>query len=207
MKKLQMFLLGLTVNLAFGQCEILGNAHLNTSDTAKYSISNELAQCKQCHQWSVIGNASIIGDYRQNEITLKAHSQGTATLSLQYFSPQGLVKCSKDIHIMGQGTAHTPTRKSNVSHDKNCDINFNGYKEVKMDNHSILFYPDTQQELSYTWEVDYKDGSQETSSEKVPQFTFSENNPILNVHIKVFSKSCYKRLTKTYDEGFWKNVK
>lgn len=203
MKKQAILFLGLMMNWAFAQCDIEGNSQISAHDTAVFGIGNELAQCKQCHQWSVEGNATIVGDNRQNKVSVKAQSSGKATLHLQYFSPQGLVKCSKDVAIVGGNAAPKTERKT----DADCDIQFDNYKEVKMGANAILFYPDTPQELTYTWEVDYKDGTKKTSSEKVPQFPLYENNPIEQVKVRVFSKSCYKKFAKTYNQSFWELLK
>ena len=181
------------------QCNIEGKNSLNIGETAEYSISNESAQCKQCHQWAISGNAVISSDdHKLNNIRIKALSAGRATLSLQYFSSHDLVKCTKEINITDDKVSAAKTTESN------CDVPSISFKEVKIDNSTIAFFPDSKENLSYTWEAFYADGKQETSAEKVPQFSINEQNPIIKIQVKVFAKNCYKIFAKTYDASFWK---
>lgn len=201
MKKLSTLLLGLSAALGFAQCEILGNSTLNAGETATYSISNELAQCKQCHYWNVEGNTEIIGDNRLNLVQVRARNSGNSTISLQYFSPNGLVKCSKDVVIVkGTENAHRPLKNT----DNECDIHLTNFREVRIDTNTIAFFPDTSQELHYAWKVIYSDGSEATSNDKVPQFSNTVLKVIESIQVQAFSKSCYKKFSKTYNETFWK---
>lgn len=199
MKKISTLLLGLSASFAMAQCEILGNSTLNIGEIATYSIGNEWAQCKQCHFWSTTGNTEVVGDNRLNTIQVRAKNTGTSTLSLQYFSTSGLVNCSKDITIVGQNT------QNQTNTDSHCDILLTNFREVMTGANSIAFFPDTNQELNYTWKVVYSDGTEATSNEKVPEFHFSAQKPIESVNIQVASKSCFKKFTKTYNEAYWKN--
>lgn len=196
MRKLNILFFVLFTSLGFAQCEISGSSTIYTGESAIYNISHELAQCRQCHYWTSTGNVSIMGDNRQNSVSVKALSQGNATLTLQYFSPTGLVKCSKDINV-----AISTVPPKNM--DSDCDIDLANYKEVKTGNNTIAFFPETNQDLNYTWNVFYQNGTTLSSSEKVPQFIYAQENPIVKVEVKVLSKICYKKFTKTYDAYFW----
>ena len=158
-----------------------------------------MAQCKQCHQWTISGNAVISSDdHKLNNIRIKALSAGRATLSLQYFSSHDLVKCTKEINITDDKAPVAKTTESN------CDVPSISFKEVKIDNSTIAFFPDSKENLNYTWEAFYADGKQENSAEKVPQFSINEQNPIIKIQVRIFAKNCYKILAKTYDASFWK---
>lgn len=206
MKNLYTLPLLIISNLGFSQCEILGENTIDTGKTYEYSINNELAQCKQCHHWTTIGNTSIISDNRLNSISVKALSPGKATIALQYLSNQGLVKCSKEVEII---TFSSSTQNSSTDNRKNgdCDIQVSNFKEVKISAQKIAFLTENQQDLVYTWEAHYKDNTKVSSNEKVPQFPFSEDNPITKVEVKIFSKTCYSKFSKNYDGNFWKYLK
>ena len=199
MKKFSQLFLVLVSTLGFAQCEITGKSSLVVGETAEYNISNESAQCKQCHQWTISGNAVISSDdHKLNNIRIKALAAGKTTLSLQYFSSHDLVKCTKEINITDD---KAPTAKTTES---NCDVPSINFKEVKIDNSTIAFFPESKENLSYTWEAFYADGKHETSAEKVPLFSINEQNPIIRINVKVFAKNCYKIFAKTYDTSFWK---
>ena len=199
MKKFSQLFLILVSTLGFAQCEITGKSSLVVGETAEYNISNESAQCKQCHQWTISGNAVISSDdHKLNNIRIKALAAGKTTLSLQYFSSHDLVKCTKEINITDD---KAPTAKTTES---NCDVPSINFKEVKIDNSTIAFFPESKENLSYTWEAFYADGKHETSAEKVPLFSINEQNPIIRINVKVFAKNCYKIFAKTYDTSFWK---
>ena len=199
MKKFSQLFLVLVSTFGFAQCEITGKSSLVVGETAEYSISNESAQCKQCHQWTISGNAVISSDdHKLNNIRIKALAAGKAILSLQYFSSHDLVKCTKEINITDDKAPAAKTTESN------CDVPSINFKEVKIDNSTIAFFPESKENLSYTWEAFYADGKHETSAEKVPLFSINEQNPIIKINVKVFAKNCYKIFAKTYDTSFWK---
>lgn len=204
MKKSIAFLGLVIANFGIAQCNISGGSHISVDAISQYSVENELAQCKQCHQWSVSSNAQIVGDSRENKVSIKGISNGNATVSLQYLSPQGLVKCSREVTIVGESTAIPSVEKKN---EGDCDISLENFREVKLKGDMVLLYPDTKEDLVYFWEANYKNGMKETSSEKTPEFKLQLDNPIVSVQIKVFSKSCYKTFTKTYESNFWKFLK
>lgn len=201
MKKLSTLLLGLSASLGMAQCEILGNSTLSAGETATYSISNEWAQCKQCHYWSAIGNTEIVGDNRLNVVQVRARNAGNSTLSLQYFSTNGLVKCNKDIKVVGQNAQNQQVQRNT---ENECDILLTNFREVRTDDDTIAFFPDTNQELHYNWKVVYNDGTEATSNEKVPEFEISAQRYIESVQVQAFSRSCYKKLGKTYNQANWK---
>lgn len=205
MKRITTLFLTLLSVTIFAQCEISGKNTLFIGETSTYSIGNEVSQCKQCHQWNSQGNATINSDNRLNSVNVNALSAGKATLFLQYFSHQSLVSCSKDILIVERKNQNTT--QNNPSNDSDCDISFFNFKEVKINENNIALFPDTQQDLKFKWEVNYKNGDTKTFDEKVPQVPFYKENPIVNVKIQVFSKTCYKKFTKTYEGMFWEQLK
>ena len=199
MKNLVVLLFFTAFTTTSAQCNIEGKTTLNIGETANYGVANESAQCKQCHQWAISGNAVILSnDHKLNNISIKALSAGRATLSLQYFSSHDLVKCTKEISIIDDKAPIAKTAEDN------CDVPPINFREVKIDNSTIAFFPDSKENLNYTWEAFYADGKQETSAEKVPQFSINEQNPIIKIQVKIFAKNCYKILAKTYDASFWK---
>ncbi len=207
MKKLSAIFLLFVAVWSYAQCSINGKSTINIKDTETYSIETNIAQCRECHLWVTVGgNAKIEGDNRLHTVKLKANSGGRTVLSLAYLSPVGLVQCSKNIDILDTSGNSSYTPAPNTSNNSNCDIDFKNYKEVKVSPNIVSFFPNVgaDTDFSYTWTANYRNGDWKTSNEKVPQFPFSEENPILNVKIKVISKTCYKEFSKTYEGNFWK---
>lgn len=189
-------------NAFFSQCEIIGKKQMVIGISEVLSLPENIAQCKDCYQWSVTGNQILIeGDNRQNSINLAPKTEGKTTIEVNYLSTsKGEVKCLQEITVVSSG--------SEVEKTSNCDIVIKNFKEVRYseDIVSIFPVPVSSGTFSYTWTAIYENGNTKISSEKVPQFEDGENKRIKNIILKVDSKECQKELSKDYPTNFWKSL-
>ena len=198
------FIIAATVMLssaAFAQCNINGKSTIKVNETETYVLENDDAQCTDCHLWVAIGgNSELEGDTKKGSVKLKSTSGGRTVISLSVLTPKGLSQCSKNIDIITDNTTILNTQK-NID----CDININGFKEVKYSEGIVTFFPSsTQNEYKYNWTAIYKNGEQKTSLEKIPQFNYSKQNGIITMKVRIVSSKCMKDMSKTYDDTYWK---
>ena len=210
MKKLMTFAAFFAGVLAFAQCSISGKSSLKVLDEETYSVSADLAQCKDCHLWvGVGGNISVIGDNKQNNVKIKANTGGRQVISLSVLTPQGFMQCSKNIDIVdGNGTLPVAASTAAVEEtpkNSGCDIEVNNYKEVKYADQIVSFFPNvTNDNYRYSWTATLASGEVLTSTEKVPQFPFTKENGITKVRVKIHTSRCMKEFSKTYDSNYWR---
>lgn len=196
---LSIFIMLFSVGM-FGQCVINGSPDLKVNETQTYTIENDVAQCRECHQWMISGgNTSLIGDYRLNSIKVVANSAGKSVLTLNILSPKGMVQCTKTIEVINEEV----NGKKGIS--SNCDINFSSYKELKNSEGSVTFVPDqSENKYQLEWTISYLNGEQKESKENRPRFDYTKENPITSVQLKIHSAKCTRTFNKAYDSGFWK---
>lgn len=205
MNKITTLFFGMLSSLGIAQCDISGASTLQVGQSVTYATHPTDVQCKDCHQWAISGDHGIIStDKKLNKIDFKATRAGNATVSLVYLSPRGVEKCSKEIQIIDPTATKRVVQKTQ---DSDCDIEFADFKEVKINENTIAFFPNSSQKLNYTWETHYQNGQIESSTDKVPQFTLSAKNPIVSVKIKLTSAICFKQISKSYDASYWKALK
>lgn len=197
----------------FAQCIITGSSQAQLNQPETYSVENDNAQCTDCHLWAAVGgNSSIEGEFRKNTVTINPIAGGKTVLTLSILTAQGFSQCSKSIDIVGGATSNNSTPVS-VSTNKKlaCDIDVSNYKEVAYSDKVVSFFPIRQEQeqgkFKYLWVAVYLNGDKKESTDKVPRFGYSEENPIVDVTIKVTSDRCIKTLSKNYDATFWKNFK
>lgn len=188
----------------YSQCDINGKSSINIIETETYTLNNDNAQCTDCHLWVTIGgNSQLEGDTRKNSVKLKPVSGGRTVLSLSVLTAQGISQCSKNIDVVnnvGKSLSDNAEQKPT-----DCDINFSGFQEIKYSQAVVSFFPaNIQNDYKYTWVVNYANGDQKTSTEKVSQFPLVKENIITSVKLKIISQKCMKDLSKTYDNNFWK---
>lgn len=214
MKKQLLILLSVFISgVSFSQCTIAGKSVLKVQDEETYSISSEIAQCKDCHLWSNYGkSASILGDNKLNSIKLKANEEGRQLISISALTSQGMVQCSKTVEILNgknydnaiNGTSADIKQTSNIS--KNCDIQVTDFKQGKFGDGIVNFFPNvSNNEYRYAWTVNYSDGSIMKSEDKIPQFPFTKEKGISVVKLQIFSKNCIKDLSRSYEPIFWEH--
>ena len=203
MKKLTLFSLLFFGILLNAQCNIAGSSTIKINSEETYSIANEIAQCKDCHNWQTVGTfATISGDNRQNSLKLKGNSVGKQVLTLSVITAEGVLQCSKNIEIV----EHDPstTERGEPNEKMNCGIKVNDFKEVKYSESMVAFFPlDTNDDYRYTWTATYFDGKELTSKEKVPQFPFSKTDALKNVKVQIIANSCIRKLSRNYDPAYW----
>lgn len=189
------------------QCYILGKPSIKAGETETYTVEKDIAQCGDCHLWTTHGgNVTLQGNVKQNSIKLTGNTGGQTILSLAMLAPQGMVQCSKIVEVTEPVKNITIYKTAPGSTNANCDIDFNEYQELKVADGMVLFSPtETERNYKYEWTVIYSDGEQKQSTEKKPQFPFSQDHGIISVAVKMISGNCMRTFTKTYDSNFWNN--
>lgn len=200
MKKLLMTALLGMATIAYAQCTVQGNESLQIGEQGVYTISTEDAQCKDCHQWKIFGeSASLVGDDRKNRVGIFANKSGSITVNVTVLTPRGIEECSKKIDIQGDDSVHM------VTPPKNCDIVIDDFKEVKYDEKTAAFFPiHRKNDYKYDWEVYYANGTKQKSEERIPTFEYTPENYIQKIEANITSNKCMKKLTKKYDQMYWK---
>ncbi len=193
----------------FAQCNIAGKSSIQVLETETYTLMSGNGQCVDCHLWvNLGGNTSIVGDNKQNSVKLTSNSAGRAVLTLSVLTNQGLVQCSKNIDIFNTLSGENISNQTVPKETVNCDIDISGFKEVKVTDGVVSFFPSSSdKEFKFEWIAIYGNGEEKQSKERVPQFSYSAENPISIVKLKVISPICIKNLSKSYEANYWKFFK
>lgn len=131
-------------------------------------------------------------------INVKAANPGQGTISVSILSDKGLLQCEKTIDVFDA--------KQDLT-DKNCGVFIDDFKEVKVTESVISFFPnENSNDYLYKWAVTYINGDTQESTEKIPQFFFSDINYITLVKLKIMTKSqlCSVTLSKKFEQSYWK---
>lgn len=200
MKKILFLLTLLSFTYGFSQCFIEGNPNLTVGESQTYTVKNNTAQCIDCHQWTSFGgNISLEGDIKQNSIKVKGNAAGKTILSLEMISEKGLLRCSKTIDVLNK-----PSTDINLLSSA-CDIGLDSFKEVKVSDGVVSFIPaKTEGNLKYEWNAEYENGDKKSSAESTAQFTYSKENGIKTLMLRVMTDRCMRNFTKTYDANYWR---
>lgn len=190
---------GFLATISFGQCTIAGNSSININESASFSVDSK-AQCEECYFWKSSGenNLKIDGNNKSSQVTVKATGIGKTTLSVSVLTNQGPLQCEKVIDVVDQ--------KQSVAQNS-CGILIDDFKDVKVTETVISFFPnENSNDYLYRWTVTYVNGDNQESSEKIPQFFFSDINYIKTVKLKITTKSplCSITLTKKFEQNYWK---
>jgi len=199
MKKFLTLAAGFLATISYAQCTIAGNSAIKPNETTTFSVDAK-AQCDECYFWKSSNeqNLKIYGNNKTNKITVKTGSLGKSTLSVSVLTNQGPLQCEKIIEVVDT--------KQNVA-ENSCGIQIDDFKDVKVTESVISFFPnENSSDYLYKWSVTYVNGETQESSEKIPQFFFSEINYITTVKLKITSKSpiCSITLTKKFEQNYWK---
>ncbi|UOE41673.1 hypothetical protein MTP09_03265 [Chryseobacterium suipulveris] len=211
MKKILTVFSAMLFTSAFSQCVINGNSEIRMGTTSNYTIQNNQSQCGNCHLWENKGSvASLNGDVRKSSIRVRGNTPGTMTLQHTALTLQGVTECSKTINIVdGTGirvnSNASSTGVSNSNASSNCDIVFDNYVEVKNSDGLVSFRPEVQNSrYKYEWTATYANGEQKTSTADIPNFSYTGDNGISSVAVKITSPSCIKNFNKKYNSTYWK---
>jgi len=199
MKKILTLAAGFLATITFGQCTIAGNSSIKLNETATFSLDSK-AQCEECYSWKSSNeqNLKIDGNNKTNKITVQAISLGKSTVSVSVLTSQGPQQCEKIIDVLD-------TKQNSV--ESSCGIQIDDFKDVKVTESVISFFPnENSSDYNYKWTVTYVNGDVQESTEKIPQFFFSEINYITTVKVKISTKSpiCSITLTKKFEQNYWK---
>ena len=199
MKKILLLLTFLSFTYGFAQCYIEGNSSITVGETETYTLKNNAGQCTDCHHWSTFArNVTLQGDVKQSIIKVNAQGAGQFILSMDMLSPRGKVQCSKVIDVV-------PKPSAEIYNSPTCDIGTEGFKEVKVSDGVVSFVPaKTEGSLKYEWTAVYDNGDEIKSAEHTPKFSYSKENGIKTLMLRVTSSKCMRTFTKTYDANYWK---
>lgn len=213
MKNLFLALALFTFTGAFSQCEISGADQLKVGEIQSYSVDNSVAQCEDCHLWSMVrGAGTLSGLVKKKTISVKGLVAGQATLNVNVATADGDVKCSKTIEVLenqGQETTkegvnpligEVPSQGQSPA----CDVDFSEFVEVKNSDEMVTFVPlNTDKQYKYEWTAIYVNGEQKVQNEKNPSFIYSKGNGIIHLTLIVTSASCTRTIQKSYQPNFW----
>ncbi|MCD9856174.1 hypothetical protein LUD75_15720 [Epilithonimonas sp. JDS] len=196
MKKYFIMVAGFLAANSYGQCTIAGNSTIKINENASYSVDAK-AQCEDCYSWKLDQNLKTDGNLKSGVINVQALKIGKQTLSVSVFNVQSL-QCEKTIEVVDDNQS--------VAKNK-CGVNIDDFKEIKVNDSVISFFPnENSSDYSYEWMVTYANGEVKNSSEKIPQFFFSEINYVKLVKLKIINKiaNCTVSISKNYDQYYWK---
>lgn len=199
MKKFLTLAAGFLATFSYAQCTIIGSESIKANETASFSVDSK-AQCEECYFWksSSEQNLKIDSNNKTNKITVNAADLGKSTISVSVLTNQGPLQCEKVIDIVD-------SKQSII--ENSCGIQINNFKDVKVTESVISFFPnENSSDFLYKWTVIYANGEIKKSTEKIPQFFFSEVNYITMVKLKITSKNpiCSTTLSKKFEQNYWK---
>lgn len=183
----------------FSQCTISGADQIQVGEKQIYAAASSENCSGDCYQWSYLDQKILLEtDERHREITIKGSVPGQAILNLEINAPSGRLTCQKSITVIAPLSDDL-----NVNRQK-CDINIDGFKEVRTSDQLVMFSPQTSEtKLTFEWKVIYKDGDAKKSTQQNPQFEYSLQRAISQVELNVSLEGCTKRIIKNYDTNFW----
>ena len=199
MKNLLTLIVGfLTIGNVYAQCNITGNKTVAPNETTTFTVDAK-AQCEECYFWKSSNEQvlKIEGSNKLGKVSLTGKGVGKSTISVSILTDQGLLQCEKNMEL-------TDLKQSLA--ENNCGIKIDDFKEVKVSESIISFFPNSNSgDYLYQWTVTYANGENKESSEKIPQFFYSDINYITLIKLKVSSKSpiCSMTISKKYEPNYW----
>ncbi|WP_304344172.1 hypothetical protein [Chryseobacterium koreense] len=212
MKKLLVLFSSALMTGVFAQCTISGPSNLPVGSTATYSVDIDDAQCSNCHLWESHGSvASISPNAKKRAVRVTGNSNGNMTLSLAMLTPKGVSQCNKTIAVGNYATSGAAA--TTISRDRseysttnaaNCNSDFTNYSEMRKSDGIVAFVPSTTNaDYKYYWETTYANGEVRTSNDTTPNFSYSKENGISSVKVRITSPNCISNFTKSYNATYW----
>lgn len=205
MKKTITLITTILTIVVHAQCEIKGNTNLSIGETKTFQIDTEIAQCQDCHKWTIDKDiAEISGDLKRNKITLIPKKEGSVQLNVAVLTPIGLQNCNKTITIK----ENKAQDNSDLKPSSNCDINFTDFKEVKLDNQTAILYPNQRtNNYTYNWTIYNTTGDSYSINDIAPSINLENNKNISYIIVKITSPTCIRTFKKTYNPEYWNYFK
>lgn len=212
MKKLLVLFSSALMTSAFAQCTIDGPSSLAVGSTATYSVNMDDAQCSNCHLWENHGSvASMSSNAKKRAVRVTGNSTGNMTLSLAMLTPKGISQCNKTIsvgnNVASNAAATTSSRDRtdySTTNAANCNSDFTNYTEMRKSDGVVAFVPSTTNtDYKYRWEATYANGEVKTSTDSTPNFSYSKDNGISSVKVRITSPNCISNFTKSYNATYW----
>lgn len=199
MKNLTFLFAMLSFSLFSAQCVIKGPDQVQVGEKQLYTVDSNQEPCTNCLQWKH-DDQNLIFETETNipQVTIKGSVPGTAVLSVEGKSATGLLKCEKTIQIIA------PLESILAPEKVECDIKVEELREFKTAQNKVTFESaPVGKNYTYTWTVTYRSGEKKISTDKTPQFDFSNENVISEVELKVNTPKCTRKLSKSYNDYFW----
>ncbi|MNY06445.1 hypothetical protein D3C86_1392030 [compost metagenome] len=143
---------------------------------------------------------------------MKSAQIGKGKISVSVLTSQGLLQCDKIVEVLAPVAVATSivTEKKQSTVENSCGILIDDFKEVKVSDAVISFFPNANPtDYLYKWFVSYANGEVQESSEKIPQFFYSDINFITLVKLRITKNNplCAITISKKFDENYWKSKK
>lgn len=199
MKKKLLFINLLLFNFFYSQCTISGADQIQVGERQAYQATDIGFSCTDCHEWSHLDQKVFLeNDTKGSEIILKGALPGEATLKLEVLAKGGNLKCQKSITVIA------PTKNLVAGAVEKCNIDLEAFFETRIEGNKVMFEPEIDEgKVTYLWTVTYRSGSIKTSTDKKPQFDYSNQEVIDLVELQVKKEVCTKKVSKMYDTNFW----
>ncbi|MBS1572351.1 MAG: hypothetical protein JST62_08180 [Bacteroidetes bacterium] len=193
------------------QCSIIGNEKIVNAKEINYETTLE-AQCSDCYQWKIEGEASFVMQSKTKRISVVGLSPGQFKLSVSALTNKGLESCEREITITENNIMNSNPNDGKISTttilSSNCNFPKIDFKEVHFaDNQAILYPADNPTDIKYSWEIKSKDGTVSKIIDKAPKINLDNNNPIVEIVMIMETNFCMKKYTKKYPDGFWESFK
>lgn len=178
---------------ASAQCYIDGSPTVYVGETQTYTVKNNKAKCVDCHEWSFAGENIKLKESKEVSLQITGMTAGTAMIFLKMETPNGEVRCNKNLSIL------PAVVKQNVD----CDVFYSGFSEKKLTENKIGFMHKKSDAYQYLWTATYADGQTQTSRDAEPQFNLTKENHLAKISVQILSAQCMRTYTKTYEQNFW----
>jgi len=192
----------LAITNLYGQCNITTSKIPAPGELTTITVGAN-AQCDECYSWKSSNEevVKIEGSKKLKSVNLAGKSLGKSTISVSILTDKGIVLCEKTIDIVDPQQHQL---------DNSCGINIDDFKDIKVSESIMSFFPNGNSgDYLYKWTVTYANGETSESTDKIPQFQYSESNYIASVKLKISNKVllCSISLVKKFDANYWKASK
>ena len=198
MQKLTCLIMFLLFLNAPAQCRITGADVIQVGERQVYQLEGEEGACAECVQWTYLDQRILLeSDPGFRKLSVKGSLPGISVLYAEIKTDHGLFKCEKTIEVIAPTTPVIPA-------DADCKLEMDSLAQKKLSAGLVEFSARVKGSgVSHLWSVHYRSGAVQKSSDVHPKFTYTPEDVIDRVEVKVSTENCFRILTKSYDVNFW----